>query len=94
MRRILTTLGLLARRRLDQDQDHLSAETAQAIIEAEIAKRNWNRFDDRDYHIGHLDDGRAIWRCRGFVRGMRGGVMVIEIDARTGDLLRATAGGR
>jgi hypothetical protein len=91
LRRFLTHLCFIKSRPLDED--YLSAETAQAIIEAEIAKRNWHGYDDRDYHIGHTE-GRAIWRCRGFVRGKRGGVMVLEIDARTGDLLRATAGGR
>lgn len=91
MRRILTMLGMFTHRRAGQD--YLSADKAKAIIEAEIAKRNWTAYDARDYHLSRTE-GRAIWRCRGFVRGQRGGVMVLEIDARTGALLRATAGGR
>lgn len=91
MRRIQTLLGMFAPRRAGQD--YLSAESAKAIIEAEIAKRNWTAYDARDYHLSRTE-GCAIWRCRGFVGGQRGGVMVLEIDARTGALVRATAGGR
>ncbi len=71
----------------------ISSEQAKLIIEAEIGRQGWGRFDHRTYQRVRLKTG-GKWLCRGFVSGIRGGVMVIEIDGQTGEVLRASAGGR
>ena len=71
----------------------LTLKQAQSIIEAEIARRGWSRFDVRFYSRFRTKDGLR-WHCQGFLSGMRGPVMGIEIDAQTGELMSAGAGGR
>jgi len=71
----------------------LSRDQAMAIFDQEIARRAWTAYDLRDYMLAR-PEGRAVWRCRGFVSGHRGGVMNLEIDAQTGALIRASVGGR
>ena len=71
----------------------ITREQAMLIIDAEVTRRGWSSFDQRTYNRVRADDG-VRWQCHGFVTGVRGGVMLIEIDARTGALLRASAGGR
>lgn len=71
----------------------LTLEQAKVIIEAEITRRGWSRFDLRTYSRFKTSDGPK-WHCQGFVSGIRGPVMNIRINAQTGELVGATAGGR
>ncbi len=71
----------------------ITSEQAKLIIEAEIDRQGWNRFDQRTYQRIRLKNG-GRWSCRGFLSQALGGVMVIEIDGQTGELLRASVGGR
>ena len=71
----------------------ITSGQAKLIVEAEIAHRGWGSYDQRTYQRVRLRNG-GRWLCRGFVSGILGGVMIIEIDGRTGTVLRASAGGR
>ncbi len=71
----------------------LSMDQAKAIIEPEIERRNWGVYDMRGYSMERRK-GQALWRCSGGMVGKRGGWLTVEIDAKTGELIRATAGGR
>ncbi len=71
----------------------ITLEQAKLVIEAEIARRGWGSFDQRTYQRARLRTG-GKWLCRGFVSGLRSGVMIVEIDGRTGELLRASVDGR
>lgn len=71
----------------------LSIDQAKAIIEPEIERRNWGGYDMRGYSMERRN-GQALWRCSGGMVGKRGGWLTVEIDAKTGVILRATAGGR
>jgi len=77
----------------EEPEQLLSRDQATAIFDEEIARRDWTAFDLRDYTTARAE-GRAVWRCRGFVSGRLGGVMHLEIDAQTGALIRASVGGR
>ena len=71
----------------------LTLEEAQGIIEAEIARRGWSHFDVRTYAQFETKNG-LVWHCQGFLSSAIGPVMNIEIDARTGELVKGVAGGR
>jgi hypothetical protein len=86
-------LGWLKKRRNRWKEGLLTEERARAIIEAEIRRRDWEGYDRRSYALERRK-GRPLWICWGFVGHQRGGVMAIYIDARTGELIEAKAGGR
>jgi hypothetical protein len=71
----------------------LTQEQATAVIEEEIRKRGWEGYDNRRYALERRK-GRPVWICWGQVGHNRGGAMAIHIDARTGELVTAVAGGR
>jgi hypothetical protein len=71
----------------------LTEEQARAIVENEIRQRGWEGYDNRRYTLERRR-GRALWVCWAMVGHNRGGVMNIHIDARTGEVVQATAGGR
>ena len=71
----------------------ITQEQARSIIEAEVARRNWSEFDVRTYSLFQSKDGLR-WLCQGFMSRALGGVMNIEIDGQTGELVSASAGGR
>jgi hypothetical protein len=81
------------KRRQRASEGLLSQEQAKAVIEEEIRKRGWQAYDNRRYALERRK-GRPLWICLGRVGHNRGGAMAIHIDARTGDLVRAVAGGR
>jgi hypothetical protein len=74
----------------------LSENEAIRIIEGEIAKLGWAGFDLRQFLVRRRK-GRLLWRCLGAVSRpdgtivLRGSAMLIEIDARNGEVVRAVA---
>jgi hypothetical protein len=82
-----------SRRRSRWQPGMLTEEQAKAIIEEEIHKRGWEGYDRRSYEFDRRK-GRYVWVCWGRVGYERGGAMAIHIDARTGEIVHASAGGR
>jgi hypothetical protein len=84
--------------RAPADKPLLSREAATSAIEVEIERQGWSGFDKRRYALCR-HRGRRLWRCSGClstewlsrVFRLRGSEMLVEIDARTGDVVRAVA---
>lgn len=70
----------------------ITQEQARSIIEVEIARRGWSRFDLRIYSLLQSKDGIG-WHCQGFISETPDSVMNIKIDGQTGGIVHASAGG-
>jgi hypothetical protein len=81
------------KRRSRRRKEFLTEEQAKTIIEEEIRKRGWDGYDQRSYELEHRK-GRPVWVCWGLAKGKIGPSMAIHIDARTGEVVTAVAGGR
>jgi hypothetical protein len=69
----------------------LTREQAAALIDDEIRLRGWDGFNLRSYRL-EQQGRRRLWICRAVYGFSRSGGMTIEIDALTGDLVRAVVG--
>jgi hypothetical protein len=69
----------------------LTREQAAARVEDEIRVRGWDGFNRR-FYVLEWRGRRPFWACRGVYGFSGAGSMIIEIDALTGELVRAVVG--
>ena len=79
-------LGFLTRKKVEAAT--LPEQQARKIIEAEIHRRGWSEYPDRDYRIEHRG-GRDLWCYSGVDIQSIGSMMSVQIDAITGALVHA-----
>ena len=70
----------------------ITLEQAKALMEAEIVPWVGVASTSEPTKSPAPTDGR--WLCRGFAFELRGAMMVVKIDRRTGELPRASIGRR
>lgn len=85
--------SLFKRKRPPIEEDVLSLERAKQIIEAEIQRRDWGTYRLPRYSL-ERQNGQKIWRCFAFPPHIRGPGMTIDIDAKTGEVIRAAIVGK
>lgn len=66
----------------------LPEQRAREIIEAEIQRRGWSEFPDREYRIERRTD-RDLWCYSGVDITRIGSMMNVQIDAITGEVVHA-----
>ena len=66
----------------------LPEQRAREIIEAEIQRRGWSEYPEREYRIERRKD-RDLWCYSGVDISHIGSMMNVQIDAITGEVVHA-----
>jgi len=83
--------SLFKRNKPPVDDDVLPLEQSKQIIESEMKRRDWGSFRLPRYSL-ERQGNQKIWRCFAMPRHIRGPGITFEIDAKTGELIRAKIG--